>query len=294
MRIAIAAALLAAASSATAQAPPTEAPPPMAAPAVASPWRALSPANTLLIETTKGRIIIEMRPDLAPLTVARIRTLSRQGYYNGALFYRVIEGFMAQTGDKGAKTYRSTLSNLKGEMTFALTPTMPYLSVGSSPAGDVGYIGSVPVTIAAGPAAAGVSAGAAPTSGRGNIVFCPGIVAMAHPANQPDGGNSQFFLMRQYAPSLEKDFAAWGRVVVGQDVVFAIKNGEPPVGPDKMNRVRVLADIPAAERPVVEVTNYDAAKLAAATQAAAQAKGTAFTLCDIPFQTRVNGIVAGA
>ena len=275
---------------AVAQAPAAPAAPPLAAaaPAPAPAWRALNPANTLLIETTKGRIIVEMRPDLAPLTVARIKALTRQGYYNGAQFYRVIQGFMAQTGDKGNKQFRSALPNLKGEMTFALTPQMPYGSIGSAPGADVGYIGSVPVMIATAP---GAPAGQAPTSGRGHIAFCPGIVAMAHPDKQPDGGNSQFFLMRQYAPTLEKNFAAWGRVVVGQDVVFAIKNGEPPVGPDRMTRVRVLADIPAAERPVVEVTDLQGPALAAAAQAASAAKGTAFTLCDIPIQARVNGTV---
>jgi peptidylprolyl isomerase len=290
MRILLAAALLAA-TGASAQAPPAAPPPPSAAPAVPGPtpeWRALNPQNTLLIETTKGRIIVEMRPDLAPLTVARIKALTRQGYYSGAQFYRVIEGFMAQTGDKGAKTFRSTLPNLKGEMTFALTPAIPYASVGSSPAGDVGYVGSVPVTIAAAPGAAPPAAGQAPTTGRGNIVFCPGIVAMAHPDKQPDGGNSQFFMMRQYAPSLEKAFAAWGRIVVGQDVVYAIKNGEPVVNPDKMTSVRVLADLPVGQRPTVEVTNYDGPKMAAAAQAALAAKGNAFTLCDIPIQARVT------
>jgi peptidylprolyl isomerase len=289
MRILLAAALLAATSAGaqTPPVPPAPAPAP-AAPAAAPEWRALDPANTLLIETTKGRIVVEMRPDLAPLTVARIKALTRQGYYSGAQFYRVIEGFMAQTGDKGAKTFRSSLPNLKGEMTFALTPAMPYVSVGSSPAGDVGYIGSTPVTIAPAAGAAPLAAGQAPTTGRGNIVFCPGIAAMAHPDKQPNSGNSQFFLMRQYAPTLEKAFAAWGRVVVGQDVVFALKNGEPVANPDKMTRVRVLADVPAAQRPKVEVTSYDGPKMAAAAQAALAAKGNAFTLCDIPIQARVS------
>ena len=54
--------------------------------------------NTLLMETTKGAVVIEMRPDLAPNHVARIKELVREGFYNGIVFHRVIEGFMAQTG----------------------------------------------------------------------------------------------------------------------------------------------------------------------------------------------------
>ena len=55
--------------------------------------------NTLILETTQGPVTIEMRPDLAPLHVAQIKGLVRKGFYNGIVFHRVIDGFMAQTGD---------------------------------------------------------------------------------------------------------------------------------------------------------------------------------------------------
>src|SRR3974377_1888355 len=56
------------------------------------------PEDTLTLETTKGKVVIEMRPDLAPNHVARIKELVKQGFYNGVMFHRVIDGFMAQTG----------------------------------------------------------------------------------------------------------------------------------------------------------------------------------------------------
>ena len=74
------------------------------------------PENTLLIETTKGSVIIEMKPDLAPGHVAHIKKLVREGFYDGIVFHRVIEGFMAQTGcPKGTGTGGSNYPNLKAE-----------------------------------------------------------------------------------------------------------------------------------------------------------------------------------
>jgi cyclophilin family peptidyl-prolyl cis-trans isomerase len=74
------------------------------------------PENTLVLETTKGRVVIALRPDLAPNHVERIKTLARQGFYDGVPFHRVIEGFMAQTGDPtGTGTGGSDLPDLKAE-----------------------------------------------------------------------------------------------------------------------------------------------------------------------------------
>ena len=74
------------------------------------------PENTLIIETTKGRVVVEMRPDLAPGHVTHIKKLAREGFYDGIVFHRVIDGFMAQTGcPKGTGTGGSKYPNLKAE-----------------------------------------------------------------------------------------------------------------------------------------------------------------------------------
>jgi cyclophilin family peptidyl-prolyl cis-trans isomerase len=76
----------------------------------------IDPENTLIIETTKGRVVIQLRPDLAPNHVERVKTLAREGFYDGVVFHRVIEGFMAQTGcPHGTGTGGSKLPNLKAE-----------------------------------------------------------------------------------------------------------------------------------------------------------------------------------
>jgi peptidylprolyl isomerase len=73
------------------------------------------PEDTLMIETSKGRVTIEMRPDLAPNHVARIKELARQGFYDGVVFHRVIDGFMAQTGDPTGSGMGGSGQKLKAE-----------------------------------------------------------------------------------------------------------------------------------------------------------------------------------
>ncbi|CAM5768377.1 MULTISPECIES: peptidylprolyl isomerase [Bosea] len=76
----------------------------------------LDPENTIVMETTKGRVVIKLRPDLAPGHVERIKTLAREGFYDGIVFHRVIDGFMAQVGcPHGTGTGGSSYPDLKQE-----------------------------------------------------------------------------------------------------------------------------------------------------------------------------------
>ncbi len=76
------------------------------------------PANTLVIELKSGKVLIALRPDLAPKHVERVKTLAKQGFYNGIVFHRVIPGFMAQTGDPtGTGTGGSKLGQVAAEFT---------------------------------------------------------------------------------------------------------------------------------------------------------------------------------
>jgi peptidylprolyl isomerase len=81
------------------------------------------PANTLILELKTGKVMIQLRPDLAPKHVERIKTLVKEGFYNGHKFHRVIDGFMAQTGDPtGTGAGGSKLANLPAEF----SPTEPF------------------------------------------------------------------------------------------------------------------------------------------------------------------------
>ena len=74
------------------------------------------PENTIIMDTTKGQVVIKLRPDLAPKHVERIKMLAREGFYDGIVFHRVIDGFMAQVGcPHGTGTGGSKHPNLKAE-----------------------------------------------------------------------------------------------------------------------------------------------------------------------------------
>jgi peptidylprolyl isomerase len=80
--------------------------------------QSLDPENTIYLELDSGRVVIQLRPDLAPDHVARIKELSRAGFYDGVVFHRVIDGFMAQTGDPtGTGAGGSDLPDLNAEFT---------------------------------------------------------------------------------------------------------------------------------------------------------------------------------
>ena len=242
-------------------------------------WRALDPDNTLLIDTTAGRIVVEMRPDLAPKAVERIKTLARTRLYDGLLFHRVIDHFVDQTGNPNNKDGgASSLPDLEPEFDARIAPGAS-VSV-AHPAGAVlGFLGSLPVE-----ASTRLGAdGKARTWG----LYCAGVVGMGR---QADWGtaNSEIFFMRDAARRLDRDYTVWGRAVVGLDVIRKIKIGFPPKDPDRMLTVRVMADVPAPQRPKIEVLNTRGPRFAAIIQQTRLARGADFSPCEIDVEVKVR------
>ncbi|MDN2580285.1 peptidylprolyl isomerase [Aquibium sp. ELW1220] len=169
---------------------------------------AAEPENTLILTLKDGDVTIALRPDLAPKHVERIKTLVREGAYDNVAFHRVIDGFMAQTGDvefgdmadgfnaRRAGTGGSSLPDLPAE--FSRTP------------------------------------------------FLRGIVGMAR-AQDPNSANSQFFIMFAPAPNLDGGYTVVGEVESGMDAVDAIKRGERAANgvvqdPDRIIDARIASD----------------------------------------------------
>ncbi|MCX8506455.1 MAG: peptidylprolyl isomerase [Alphaproteobacteria bacterium] len=154
----------------------------------------LDPSNTLILTLKDGEVTIKLRPDLAPKTVARIKELVAKKFYDGLKFHRVIDGFMAQTGDpKGNGTGGSGV-NVPAEFT--------------------------------------------------NASFARGTLGMAR-ANDPNSGDSQFFICFAPAKFLEGKYTVFGEVVSGMEFVDKIKRGAGSNGevsnPDKIITMRMAA-----------------------------------------------------
>jgi len=251
----------------------------------ASDWRTPDPQNILVIDTNKGRIIVEMVPELAPNHVTRVRELAHDKFYDRQTFFRVIENFMDQTGDpENSGMGGSVKPDLPGEFTFRRGPETGMVVAADQGVAEIGFIKSAPVM--------SQSSMLMPMTADGKVsgwtLYCPGVAAMARGSGL-DSANSQFFLMRAGFPSLEKRYTAWGRVIVGQDVVRAIKVGEPVAEPqDRMDKVRVLADIPEAERPQIRIIDPKGAWFKAEIEWVRSSKGADFSACDVDVPAEVK------
>ncbi|MGF1447164.1 MAG: peptidylprolyl isomerase [Pikeienuella sp.] len=161
------------------------------------------PENTLIIELKDGPVTIEMLADVAPQHVARIKELAREGAYDNVAFHRVIDGFMAQTGDVEFADMEDGYQPRRAGTGGSDKPDLP--------------------------------------AEFSQVPFDRGMVGMARTQN-PNSANSQFFIMFDNGHFLNGQYTVWGRVIGGMDHVDAITRGEPPANPDRMIKVTVAAD----------------------------------------------------
>lgn len=251
--------------------------------APAPDWRPLDPENLLVIDTTKGRIIVEMAPEMAPQSVARVKLLAREGVYDGLQFHRVIEGFVNQTGNPDNKDGGvSKHPDLPLEATFKLKMA-DYRAVAAPSDATLGFVGSVPIATVSGREALRATDGTIRAWGA----YCPGVAGMGRQAAE-NTGNSEIFFMRGSSRRLDRDYTVWGKIVVGGDVNSLIAIGEPPANPDRMLKVQVAADIPPAERPRLSILRDDSPAFRSLVRQARVAKGADFSICDLEVPVRVE------
>jgi peptidylprolyl isomerase len=247
-------------------------------------WRPLDPQNTLVIDTSKGRMIVEMQPELAPKAVERVKLLAREHVYDGLLFHRVIEGFVDQTGNPNNRDGgTSSHPDLPPEFSARLAQRSGVLLITTRSDAVEGFIGATPI--------AGASPAETARSADGSLrvwgAYCDGVAGMGRQAD-PGTSNSEIFFMRAPARRLDHDYTVWGRVVQGLEVVRGVAVGEPPPHPDRMVRVQVAADMPPAERPRLEVQDTRGAAFQMQIARLVAQKGAAFSVCDLQIAVRAR------
>ena len=161
------------------------------------------PENTILMELKGGTVIIQLLPDVAPKHVERMKELTRAGKYDNVAFHRVIDGFMAQTGDVEH-------GNIEKDFNLRMAGT------GGSD------LGNVPAEFS-------------------KVPHARGSIGAARSAN-PDSANSQFFINFKDNDFLNGQYTVYGQVISGMEHVDAIKRGEPAPEPDRMISMKVAAD----------------------------------------------------
>jgi cyclophilin family peptidyl-prolyl cis-trans isomerase len=161
------------------------------------------PENTVIITLKGGDVVIELLADIAPKHCERMKTLARAKAYDNVAFHRVIDGFMAQTGD---------VENGNMEKDFNLRRA----GTGGSQHPDL------------------------PAEFSG-IPHDRGTIGAAR-SSSPNSANSQFFINFSDNHFLNRQYTVYGRVISGMEHVDAITRGEPPASPDRMITVRVAAD----------------------------------------------------
>ncbi|APH72184.1 peptidylprolyl isomerase [Aquibium oceanicum] len=169
---------------------------------------AAEPENTMILELEDGNVVIALRPDLAPEHVERIKQLVRDGEYDNVAFHRVIEGFMAQTGDVQFGDMENGFNARRAGTGGSSLPDLP--------------------------------------AEFSSEHFVRGTVGMAR-AQDPDSANSQFFIMFAPAPNLDNAYTIVGEVEEGMENVDKIKKGDPALNgvvsaPDRIIDARIAAD----------------------------------------------------
>lgn len=236
--------------------PPTRDAGEIIADSAAADWVTPDPENTIYMDLPSGRVVILLSGDLAPAHVAQMKTLVREGYYDGLHFNRVIEGFVAQAGDPdGEKKIGSAKPVLTAEFDEPWRADISFAALGNDDgyAAEAGFINGFP-------------AGRNLAEGKVWLAHCTGAFAYGREMER-DSAGTEFYIPLQPLRYLDRNLSVFGRVIWGMEHIQALPRGAPEdtaIIADR-NRwtpilsMKMAADIPEEERLTVEYfdTNSD-------------------------------------
>jgi cyclophilin family peptidyl-prolyl cis-trans isomerase len=248
---------------AAAEEPPAPKPPQtmaeILAASTAADWRPLDPENTLYLDLAAGRVVIELAPAFAPNHVANVKTLVREGYFDGLAILRAQDNYVVQWGDPDGEDAQKRRPMKQGKRTLPAefdraANGLPFTALpdGDVYAPEIGWSAGFPVA-------------RDPKSGRAWLTHCYGMVGAGRDNDADSGGGAELYVVIGHAPRhLDRNVTLLGRVVRGMEILSVMPRGPAPMGfYDKAEQrvpirsVRVAADVPASERVAIELLRTD-------------------------------------
>jgi len=224
----------------------------------ASDWRTLDPASTLYLELASGRVVIELAPGFAPEHVGNIRTLAREGYWDGMSINRSQDNFVVQWGDPAEEGQpRKPLGGAKDHLPAEFERTAAGLDFHALPDKD-GYAPQVGF-------ADGFPVARDPAEGKAWLAHCYGAVGAGRDVAADSSNGTELYVVDGQSPrQLDRNITLVGRVVDGMELLSVLPRGTGPLGfyEDPAQRVpikaiRLSSDVPEAERTKLQVLRTD-------------------------------------
>jgi len=223
-----------------------------------SDWRSLDPANTIYLELSGGRVVIELAPGFAPGHVGNIRTLAHEGYWNGMSINRSQDNFVVQWGDPAEEGQpRKPLGAAKEHLSAEFERKADGLAFHALPDKD-GWAPQVGF-------ADGFAAARDPRAGEAWLAHCYGAVGAGRDMAADSSNGTELYVVDGQSPrQLDRNITLVGRVVQGMELLSVLPRGTGPLGFYEkaeqrvpIKAIRLAADVPEAERTKLEVLRTD-------------------------------------
>jgi len=259
-------------------------------------WRALDDENTLYVDLPSGRVVIELAPAFAPRHVQNIRTLAREGYYDGLMITRSQDNYVVQWGDPdGEREMKKGARTLPAEFERGIPASsseLPFTALrdGDVYAKEVGFSQGLPVA-------------RDPATQKAWLVHCYAMVGAGRDNAADSGGGAELYVVTGHAPRhLDRNITLLGRVVKGMELLSSLPRGPQPMGfYDKpelrtpLVRVQVASDVAAAQRTPLEVLRTDTPTFVALVESRRNRPEAWFLqkaghveLCNVPLPVRTR------
>jgi peptidylprolyl isomerase len=234
-----------------------------------SDWQAVAPSNLLVMQLAAGRVLIALAPDFAPNTIANIRTLVREHYFDGSFILRAQDNYVVQwaRADKRAvpgaqndtRSLGAAKATIKAEFDRPIGPDLSFTKLADPDtyAPETGFSN-------------GFAVARDPREERTWLTHCYGMVGVGRDVAADSGSGQELYAVIGQSPrNLDRNVTLVGRVVQGMELLSSMPRGTGPLGfyqnqekPVAIASIRLASELPAAQRPNVSVLRTDSATFA--------------------------------